>query len=255
MGAARPRFARARKFNLAQILVGLLHQGVYVDGATHRRQSRVVLAVVAQCHRQVAQGLRVVRVQHQRAVVMQKRLRVVAKPLAGIAQIVVRLGAVGQKRRHPPQAFQAVGQLARLLQDDAQIIPALRRFRRQSHCTPRRALRLGQRALLAADFRQVAVKAGGCKRRLASDAQVLDRHIGQAIGMRHQAQQVPRIGLVRRHGQYPQAELLGLWRLARVPVRIRLAQRGRNGQRRDGGRGLLGQDVSSTAGRARIGKP
>ncbi|MNT11630.1 hypothetical protein D3C72_1465220 [compost metagenome] len=186
---------------------------------------------------------------------MQKRLRVVAQTLAGIAQIVVRLGAVGQDRGHAPQAVQAVDQLASLLQDDAQVVPALRLVRRQRHRAPCRAFRFGQRALAAADFSQVAVIAGGRKRRPAGDAQMLDRHLRQAIGVGHQAQQVPGIELVRRHVQYPQTELLGFWRLARVPVRIRLAQRGRNGQRRDGGRGLLGQDVSSTAGRARIGKP
>ena len=176
---------------------------------------------------------------------MRQRLRVVAQALAGVAQVVVGLRAVGQQRGHALQAIEAGGQLACLLQDDAQVVPALGQPRVGGHRAPGGRLGFVEPSLLAAHFRQIAAIGGRRRGRLAGRAQMRQRQRWMAVRMRDQAEQMPRVRLVRNRVQHPQAKVFGLRGLTGVPVRVGQGDGLADGQRRGGAVGGRAQEGRS----------
>ena len=108
---------------------------------------------------------------------------------------------VGLQRQHPFQAKPAFLEFSGFLQDDAEIVPGARQRAVHGHRAPRRRLAFGQQALLAAHLGEIADIHGRRPRRLARFAQLADRQVQIAIGMRHQSEQMQRIGLARPNGQ------------------------------------------------------
>ena len=191
------RITQARHLDLGQIEVGIRQLRIDIDGTLCGGNGLVETPEVVQQKCQIAVGFGIVRPQDQGTLVAGLRRIQLFQAFVGVAQVVVRLVVVRLQRHDALQTFQTGVEFSAFLQDDAQIVPCANQFRIQSHGESGGLLRLCQQAFLTAHFGQIAVIRRRCHGDQASLAQIIDRQIQLAIGMRDQSKLMQRVRLRR----------------------------------------------------------
>ncbi len=222
--------AVAAHFRLRQVQIGVHQARAEFDGVLGSGGRFVVAALGGQQECQVAVCLGIGRIQFQRLAVVRLRTLQTLQAPQRVGEIVVRRRPVGLEQDHALQAVEAFRKLARLLQHDAQIVPARHQRRVHGHRAAGRVFRFGEQPLLAVHLGQIAGIGSWGARCQASLAQVSDGEIEMAVGMRHQAKQVQRVGLTGPGGQHALAQQLRLGGLTGAPVSVGAVERFRDAQ-------------------------